>query len=115
MAFALSRGAAVRILDLQTLARLYTISEAEDVYGGRTYQTVLAGPVWGDFRPDAPEVEATADGDSYVVQTADFLCRSAVGAARGGVVQLKGFDWMIVSLDEGADGTMRLRLERVHA
>jgi hypothetical protein len=34
--------------------------------------------------------------------------------ARGGRLSLKGFDWTIVSLDEGADGAVRVRLERIH-
>jgi hypothetical protein len=70
--------------------------------------------VWGDFRPDAPSVESTAE-EASVVQAADFICRSSVGMTRGGRLNLKGFDWMIVSLDEGADGYVRVRLERSHA
>ncbi len=99
---------------MQTPARLYAVSESEDDWGGRSFTTALVGTVWGDFRPDAPAAEITADGDAYVVQEAEFLCRSAEGATRGGLIHLKGFDWRIVSLDEAADGMWRLRLERVH-
>ncbi len=107
-------GAAVRILELQTPAEIYAVTEDESEYGGRAFTTSLSGTVWGDFRPDAPGVTATSEGDSYVVQEADFLCRPAAGAERGGLLRLKGFDWRIVSLDEGNDGTVRLRIERVH-
>lgn len=114
MAVALSHGAAVRIAQLQTPAGLYVVSESEDVWGGRTFTTDLVATVWGDFRPDVPQVSGTSDGDHYVVQAADFLCRSAQGAAPGGLLRLKGFDWRIVSIDELADGTVRFQLERVH-
>ena len=95
-------------------ASLYAVTESESAYGGRTQTLSLAGTIWGDFRPDAPATEATPDGDAYVVQEADFICRSADGVARGGVLNLKGFDWRILSLDEAQDGAVRLRLERVH-
>lgn len=104
----------MRIADLQTPAQAYAVSESESDYGGRTFTAVLAGTVWGDFRPDVPAVTATSEGDSYVVQEADFLCRSAEGVERGGLLRLKGFDWRVVSVDEQADGTVRLRIERVH-
>ncbi len=104
----------MRIMELQTPARLYAVGETESSYGGRTFTTTLSGTLWGDFRPDLPGVKANAEGDSYVVQEAEFLCRSAEAAAPGGLLNLKGYDWRIVSLDEGADGTVRLRIERVH-
>ena len=56
-----------------------------------------------------------AEGDGFVFLGSDFLCRSSAGVARGGQLSLKGFDWRIVSLDESADGSVRVRLERVHA
>ncbi len=118
MAGALSHGAAVRpapILSLQTPASLYAVSDSESVYGGRTPSRTLLAVIWGDFRPELPVVTAMAPGDAYVVQEADFLCRAGLGAARGGILALKGFDWRIVSLDETAGGMVRLRIERVHA
>lgn len=99
--------------DLQTPARIYAVTGTESVYGGRSFSLTPGATVWGDFRPDAPTVESTAD-DASVVQAADFICRSAAGMTRGGRLNLKGFDWTIVSLDEGADGDVRVRLERVH-
>ncbi|MGN6208637.1 hypothetical protein [Asticcacaulis sp.] len=105
----------MRVMSLQTPARLYAVTETESAYGGRSFSLVPDATIWGDFRPDTPALESTAEGDASVVQGADFLCRSAVGMARGGRLSLKGFDWRIVSLDEGADGSVRVRLERVHA
>jgi hypothetical protein len=105
----------VKIADLQTPARLYAVSEAESTYGGRSFSLMPDATIWGDFRPDTPAVESTAEGDASVVQGADFFCRSMAGLARGGRLSLKGSDWRIVSFDEGADGSVRVRLERVHA
>ena len=104
----------MRIMTLQTPARLYAVTGTESVYGGRSFSLTPGATVWGDFRPDTPAVESTAEGDACVVQGADFLCRSAAGLARGGRLNLKGFDWRIVSFDEGADGAVRVRLERIH-
>lgn len=104
----------MRVMNLQTSARLYVVTEVESLYGGRSFSLVPGATVWGDFRPDAPAVESTAD-EASVVQAADFICRSAEGMTRGGRLGLKGFDWRIVSLDEGADDYVRVRLERVHA
>jgi len=104
----------VRIMTLQTPARLYAVTEVESPYGGRSYSLTPGVTVWGDFRPDAPNVENTAE-ETSVVQAADFICRSAEGMTRGGRLGLKGFDWRIVSLDEGAEGYVRVRLERSHA
>lgn len=104
----------MKITDLQTSARLYAVTESESVYGGRSFSLTPGVTVWGDFQPDDPEVESTAEGDAFVVQGADFFCRSAAGLARGGRLILKGFDWRIVSFDEGADGSVRVRLERIH-
>lgn len=101
-------------MTLQTPARLYAVSETESVYGGRSFSLMPGVTVWGDFRPDAPAVESAAEGDASVVQGADFICRSAAGMARGGRLNLKGFDWTIISFDEGADGAVRVRLERIH-
>ena len=101
-------------MDLQTPARLYAVTETESAYGGRSLSLMPRATVWGDFRPDAPMAETTAEGDAFVVQAADFICRSAAGIARGGRLNLKGFDWKIVSFDEGAYGAVRVRLERVH-
>ena len=100
--------------DLQTPARLYAATETESIYGGRSFSFADTGITWGDFQPDAPVTETTAEGDAFVVQTADFICRSAAGMTRGGRLNLKGFNWTIVSLDEGADGMVRVRLERIH-
>ena len=105
----------MRIMDLQTPARLYAVTETESVYGGRNFSFAGTGITWGDFKPDAPAAETTAEGDAFVVQAADFMCRSAAGMARGGRLNLKGFDWTIVSLDERADGAVRVRLERIHS
>ncbi|MFT4074261.1 MAG: hypothetical protein QM647_01935 [Asticcacaulis sp.] len=104
----------MRISDLQTPARLYAVTESESLYGGRSFSLAPGMTVWGDFQPDTPEVESMAEGDAFVVQGADFICRSAAGLARGGRLSLKGFDWTIISLDEGADGYVRARLERIH-
>ena len=104
----------LRIMNLQTPARLYAVTEAESAYGGRTFTAHLAGTIWGDFKPDAPALQSTSEGDAYLLQEADFICRSSQGIARGGRLQIKGFDWKIVSLAEDADGAVRLRLERVH-
>ncbi|MCR6658570.1 MAG: hypothetical protein NVV72_04210 [Asticcacaulis sp.] len=102
-------------MDLQTPARLYAVTETESAYGGRSFSLAPDAMIWGDFRPDTPAVQSMAEGDAFVVQGADFICRSATGMARGGRLNLRGFDWRIVSLDEGTDGSVRLRLERVHA
>jgi hypothetical protein len=104
----------MKITDLQTPARLYAVTETESVYGGRSFSLAPAATIWGDFRPDTPSVESTSEGDAFVVQGADFLCRSQAGMARGGRLNLKGFDWRIVSLDESAEGHVRVRLERIH-
>ena len=104
----------MKIMTLQTPARLYAVSETESVYGGHTYEFAGTDITWGDFKPDAPVAETTAEGDAFVVQAADFICRSSAGMARGGRLNLKGFDWTIVSFDEGADGAVRVRLERIH-
>lgn len=104
----------MRIMTLQTPARLYAVTGTESVYGGRSFSLAPGATVWGDFRPDPPNVESTAD-EASVVQSAYFICRSAAGMARGGRLSLKGFDWRIVSFDEGADGGVRVRLERSHA
>ncbi|MGZ3306249.1 MAG: hypothetical protein ACXU8U_10360 [Asticcacaulis sp.] len=100
-------------MTLQTPAGLYGVSETETAYGGRTQSFSLIATVWGDFRPDAPHVAATSEGDAYTVQQADFLCRSAAGMAPGGRLSLKGFDWTILSIDEAPDSHFRLRIERV--
>ncbi len=104
----------MRIMDLQTPARLYAVTETESAYGGRTFSTVPGATVWGDFRPGVPGMKTTSEGDSYVVQAAELLCRSADGVAAGGLLNLKGYDWRIVSIDALADGTVRLSIERVH-
>jgi len=103
----------VKIADIKTPARLYAVTETETAYGGRTFELEAGAVVWGDFRPDVPVVES-GEGDVGVVQEADFLCRSAAGLARGGRLSLKGFDWTIVSVDEDAEGVVRVRIGRVH-
>lgn len=105
----------MKIADLQTPARFYAVTEVESAYGGRSFSLAPGATIWGDFRPDTPAAESTAEGDASVVQGADFICRSVAGMARGGRLSLKGFDWRIVSFDEGTDGSVRVRLERVHA
>ena len=99
---------------LQTPASLYAVSESESPYGGRTFVSAPMGTIWGDFKLDVPSTESTAEGDSYVRQQAVFICRSSEGIARGAVLAINGFDWTILSLDEDAAGTVRLRLERIH-
>ncbi len=100
---------------LQTPAGLYALTESESPYGGRSFVSAPLGTLWGDFKPEAPATESTAEGDSYVRQQAVFICRSAAGIARGALLAIGGFDWTILSLDEDAAGTVRLRLERIHA
>lgn len=100
-------------MDLQTPARILTVSEDETAYGGRVKSFVVAGTVWGDFRPSAP-VMNTAGDDAYVVQGAEFIVRTAIGIAVGGRLRLKGLDWTVISIDEATDGDVRVRIERVH-
>ncbi len=104
----------MRILELQTPADLYGIVESEDAWGGRVLTTTSVATLWGDFRPEPPASKATGEGDAYVVQTATFLCRDALGAVAGGLVHLGGFDWRILSVDGLAGGMARLIIERVH-
>ena len=107
---------------LMTPATLYAVTQTGTAYGGWTQTLSTTGTIWGDFHPDAPVMRtATGEGadgaagqDAYIVQTAVFICRSADGIVRGATLNLKGFDWTILSLDEAADGSVRLRLERVH-
>lgn len=99
---------------LQTPAGLYGLTESETAYGGRTSNLSLIATVWGDFRPETPHLQTTSEGDSYTVQAAEFLCRSMDSMAPGGRLNLKGFDWTIVSVDEAPDGHFRVRIERVH-
>ncbi|MGA9658241.1 MAG: hypothetical protein WBQ60_03980 [Asticcacaulis sp.] len=103
----------MKIMNLQTPARLYEVTESESVYGGRSFSLSAGAVVWGDFKPAAPSLQTATEGDAYVVQAADFICRSGVGMTRGGRLSLKGFDWKILSLDEQADGFVRVRMERI--
>jgi hypothetical protein len=103
---------ALSINRLQTPARHYTLVESETAFGGRTHDFSLTGVIWGDFRPGVPAQITPSDTGAYLVQDADFICRSGVGVTRGDRLNLKNFDWQIVSLDEDADGHIRLHLER---
>lgn len=101
------------IQQVQTPAALYGVIETETAYGGRTKTLSLVKTVWGDFRPHAPAREATSDGDSYQVQEAEFLTRSDEELAHGAILRIQGADWTILSGDGDAEGTVRLRIERV--
>ncbi len=103
------------IHQLQTPAALYGVTESETAYGGRTKTLSLVKTVWGDFRPKPPAREATSDGDSYQQQQAEFLTRSDEDLIHGAVLRIQGSDWTILSVDTDADGTVRLRIERVLA
>jgi hypothetical protein len=103
------------IHQVQTPAALYGVTETETVYGGRTKTLNLVKTVWGDFRPKPPAREATSDGDSYQLQEAEFLTRSDEDLVCGGVLRIHDADWTILSIDTDAEGTVRLRIERVLA
>ncbi|MDI7775384.1 hypothetical protein [Asticcacaulis sp. EMRT-3] len=105
----------LQISAVSTPAGVYALSETETAFGGRTRSLSLVATVWGDFQPDKPALQAPGDGDPYVAQTADFLCRSVEGLSLGGWLSVRGADWQITSLDEDATGTVRLRLERLHS
>lgn len=100
------------VRDVTTPAGVYGLDETETAFGGRVRDMTISATVWGDFRPDAPSVQTPSDGQPFVSQTADFLCRSAEGVSVGGWLSVRGHDWRILSLDEIADGQVRLRLER---
>ena len=99
--------------DVRTPAGVYALDEVETDFGGRVRDLTITATVWGDFRPGAPGVETPSDGQPFVSQTADFICRSAEGLSVGGWLNARGYDWRIASLDEIADGQTRLRLERL--
>lgn len=103
------------IRQMQTPASLYGVTETETAYGGRTKSLSLVKTVWGDFRPEPPSRRATSDGDSYQLQAGEFLTRSDADLVHGAVLRIDGSDWTIVSVDTDADGTVRLRIERVLA
>jgi hypothetical protein len=105
----------MKIMDLQTPAKLYRRDATTTPYGGLTHVSTFIGRIWGDFQPDVPKSETTGENETYPLQSADYVCRGTAGLSRGDIVNLKGYDWEIKTLDEGADGFFRLRLERVHA
>ncbi len=94
--------------DLLTPAVPYTVTETETALGGRVPVFTAGATVWGDFQPDRPAL----DGDSVMVEEADFVCRSATGLMRGGKLTIKGADWRIVSVSEATD-RVTIRIERV--
>jgi hypothetical protein len=97
--------------DVATPAGVYGLDDSETDFGGRVRDMTISATVWGDFKPDAPSAQTPSDGQPFVSQTADFLCRSAEGLSVGGWLQVRGRDWRILSHDEIADGQVRLRLE----
>jgi len=98
--------------DVKTPAGVYGRVDSETAFGGRVRDMTITATVWGDFRPGAPGLETPSEGQPFVAQTADFFCRSAEGLSVGGWLSVRGQDWRILSLDEIADGQVRLRLER---
>ena len=70
--------------DVRTPAGVYALDEVETDFGGRVRDLTITATVWGDFRPGAPGVETPSDGQPFVSQTADFICRSAEGLSVGG-------------------------------
>lgn len=103
------------IHQLQTPAGLYGLTQSETPYGGQIGSLAFITTVWGDFQPRPPATQSTSDGDAYVLQQAEFLCRSAQDMRPGSVLRIGAFDWTVLSLDEAADGHVRLRIERAHA
>lgn len=101
------------IMTLQTPARVDAVVESETELGGRTFSLSLTGTVWGDFRPDEPATASGGEGDAYVVQAAEFVCRRAEFAV-GSRLRIRGLDWVVLSLDERPDEAVRVRIERVH-
>ncbi|MDC7677248.1 hypothetical protein [Asticcacaulis machinosus] len=102
----------LKALNLQTPARCYSVASTETAQGGRLKTRTLTGTIWGDFQPDVPSLVTGTDGRGYVLQTATFIVRTRAGLAPKDELHLKGADWIIRSIDEGADQNFRLRIER---
>lgn len=98
--------------DLQTPAKAYSVTSTETTQGGRLKIRSLTGTIWGDFQPDTPAFVTGTDGRGYGIQTATFIVRTRAGMRAADELHLKGANWIIRSIDEGADQNFRLRIER---
>jgi hypothetical protein len=116
MDFSLCSGAAMRlnIVDLKTPAKLYRLNETPTSFGGILFAPQFEATLWGDFIPEAPETLTTSQGEVITRQEALFLCRSSQGLSRGAQLKISGLDWDILSFDQDQDGSVRVRIERVH-
>ncbi|ESQ79545.1 hypothetical protein [Asticcacaulis sp. YBE204] len=104
----------LKAADLKTPAKIYRLIRTETVYGGSNQAPQYEGTIWGDFQTDVPQESQEFEGETLIRQYAEFTCRSASGIERGGYLKIRGQDWTVLSIDEDQNGTVRVRLGRVH-
>jgi hypothetical protein len=102
------------ISKLNTPARQVIISETITEFGGRTASLSLGATFWGQFSPNNPSTEQTAEGDFYTRQSARFLCRFTGNLKPADRLRLRGHDYVITAISEDDAGAFLVQIERVH-